>query len=144
MLPPDVVGLYKAPEEERDGLRVDRRAAIDAMIPWPTCCEAARECPVVTFEVWDSLSGDAGACWRAHLDPRLIQDFFSRKGGTTSSVLAAAKFCPFCGAALPEMGLKSPVPETVCRPVGGYCDNCKCRLCECLCDPPEFAYERRP
>ena len=144
MLPPDVARLFKAPEEERDGLRVDRLAAIDDMIPRPTCCEAAREYPVVTFQVRESPSGFTRTSWSVPMDPRLVCALIGRKGVKWSDDLPVPKFCPFCGTALPKMEPKSPVPDTVCIPEGGYCQNCKSRLRNYLCDPPESAYEPRP
>jgi len=53
-----------------------------------------------------------------------------------------AKFCTFCGEALPKMVRKAtpPIPLCIVTDGGYYCDTCKQRL-PCTCLPPSAAFE---
>ena len=54
------------------------------------------------------------------------------------------EYCPFCSYPLPKMVRKEPPPPHICRVTDGgyYCDTCKQRLNECICDPPGAAFEQ--
>jgi hypothetical protein len=52
-------------------------------------------------------------------------------------------FCPFCGTKVPQLQLKQPVPEGICKITDGgyYCGTCHQRLMNCKCHSPACAYE---
>jgi hypothetical protein len=54
-----------------------------------------------------------------------------------------AKFCPFCGAHLPQMRRKANPPKPLCviEDGGNYCSTCSKRLNCCRCRPPADAFE---
>jgi HTH-type transcriptional regulator/antitoxin HigA len=55
---------------------------------------------------------------------------------------AKAKFCPYCGAALPELRKKAEPPEPLHHSADGhYCSTCNQRNHACKCLPPEAAWE---
>jgi hypothetical protein len=132
-----------------------RRGEVARTLPVPPCCEAARRDPAIVFYV-SVYSGDSSAAegrWelRTHEKLTLMMEDATRarmalEGRRVDHIHVLPpepKFCPYCGASLPKMRRKDPVPETVCRVEDGgyYCSTCKERLHECLCDPPEAAFE---
>jgi hypothetical protein len=156
MIPPDVRRLRElqrasgkrdltsAESREHDRLYDARRLQIARMIQRPTCCAAAKKYPVVTFEVAD-VEGKrpTRGSWVAHMSERLGTILRGRDGAAWWDEMPDAKFCPFCGTALPVMVRKEPAPKTVSLVLDGgyYCSNCRERLDACLCDPPSFAFE---
>ena len=128
-------------DEEYDDLLVDRRVEMALAIPRPTCCQAAQDYPVVTFHV-KAYEGDSGTnegSWEAHMHSGLLREFAHRVEFFKN--MPPAKFCPFCGTPVPKMQ-RVDKPD-VCRVTDGgyYCDTCKERLSNCLCDPPEAGFE---
>jgi len=125
--------------------RLDRELEIMRLIPTPTCCDAAKHYPAVTFQVAD-VEGrrPTRGYWHAHMSESLARRYaVGPDGSVWLSAMPEAKFCPFCGAPLPEMVLKEPIPKTVSVVLDGgyYCSTCKERLYSCMCDPPASAFE---
>lgn len=142
-------------EHEFSMLSEIRRGEVAAMLPVPTCCEAARRDPATVFyvSVYDEDSSAVEGRWELRTHEKLAQ---SREGAIRARMALEGrhvdqiftlppepKFCPYCGVSLPKMRRKNPAPENVCRVEDGgyYCSTCKERLHACLCDPPEAAFE---
>jgi hypothetical protein len=131
--------------DEMDRLQFDREREVARLVPRPTCCEAAKNYPAVTFQVAD-VEGKrpTRGYWHAHMsEPLARRSAIGPDGSVWLSAMPVAKFCPFCGTALPKMVLKDPIPKTVCVVLDGgyYCSTCKDRLSSCLCDPQASAFE---
>jgi len=133
-----------------------RHVEILQMTPTPPCCEAARSNPAIIFSLGYGEAGkDPGEWVVATFDEVRRALRTSRRRGRRAdgseawaldwdykTMSPAPKFCPFCGAALPKMKLKDPVPAKLrAGSDGNYCSTCGERLSNCLCDPPESAYE---
>lgn len=151
-------GLTGPEDRELADLYYKRTSAILSMIPLPTCCEAATKYPAVTFQV-DFQDPDEDAEFDEEKPPFtgkgrwyvILSDTFKQERAAQyedyyRTPHPEPKFCPYCGAGLPKMVLKDPVPETVCRVLDGgyYCSTCRDRLNECVCDPPSSAFEPVP
>lgn len=145
-------------QAEWEALCEKRHNDILSMIPLPMCCENARKYPVVTFSVDETdpeeeddepEEGDAlpplkaTADWYIEVADKFLSVRRSEHEDYYSVPWPSPKFCPYCGASLPKMRLKDPVPETICRVLDGgyYCSTCDDRLNECMCDPQSSAYE---
>jgi hypothetical protein len=132
-------GLSEKEHLEMDTLMEELAAKQRAALPLPTCCEAAKNYPTITFGV----NSDTGVGkWYAQLYRELTQ-YLSLKEGWWDN-MPDPKFCPYCGTGLPNMVRKNPVPEDICTITDGgyYCDTCKERLQSCICLPPEAAFEQ--
>ena len=130
---------------EFDQLMGQRREDQRALVPHPTCCDAIREYPIITFSVSQGDDGNLTATghWMVRIDASFWNDY---NGGHYVDYIRgkpAPEYCPFCATPLPKMTLKNPPPPDLCRVTDGgyYCDNCKERLDSCICDPPSSAFE---
>jgi hypothetical protein len=136
-------------DNQEDELNQLRHAIAAHDVPRPPCCPAARLYPAVTFLLDHYESGDTDLVrgrWLASLHDGLMREESLFRG--TLEYLTErpeAKFCPYCGTAVPEMRRVSP-STPVCRVTDGgyYCDTCKERLSSCTCLPPEAAWEPVP
>lgn len=108
-------------------------------IPLPKCCDAVQSVAAVRFAV--CITGEVGPQWTV-----ATHDFLQREIGYEGYPAPAAKFCPFCGTALPKMRRKAKPPKRIstCTDGGYYCDTCKERLHACCCRMPESAWEPVP
>lgn len=91
----------------------------------PTCCEAARDGQLV-FRV-----GSRGGRWS------FSGPTWPLPGVHGHAPSQEARFCPFCGAPLPEMAEGAPPEGPVHAPDrdGDYCDTCGERSSACGCWP---------
>ena len=63
------------------------------------------------------------------------------KNGKTENPIKV-DFCPHCGCPLPEVRKSAlKIPVTVCTDGGYYCNTCGETLDDCMCYPPELAWE---
>ncbi len=138
-------GLTSAEDVEYGDLLVARHAEIVDMIPVPTCCQAARKYPAVRFEarLGDDEDSDTAQWWVA-VDQKLERARAAKDRNYYVDAYPEPKFCPYCGAALPRMRRKSPMPANVCRTNGYYCKTCQERADNCVCDPAASAFEPEP
>ena len=142
-------GLTREEDAEFWDLARQRHTDIMNMIPLPTCCEDARTHPAVVFSVgyYGKDTHTTPGEWfvathekMTHVRREEDRDHYYDKPAPS------AKFCPYCGMALPVMRRKNPIPATVCRVKnGGYrCSTCSERLSNCFCDPAASAFEPDP
>lgn len=112
-------------------------------LPRPTCCQESRDYPAAIFQlsVYDGDSREAEGSWLAPLVKAFETQRLRRRDFNNPP---EAKFCTYCGTALPEMKRKAEFPTYTCVVTDGgyYCDTCKERLHACRCLPPEHAWER--
>lgn len=117
----------------------------------PGCCDEARKFFAVylSFEnMNENRSWEApkdlkpGAEWR----PQWIVRCYEKVEPKDTPYyfwlhVADAKFCPFCGAAVPKVEYVNP-PGPVLRVTDGgyYCDTCGERCDGCTCLPPDVCY----
>lgn len=99
----------------------------------PECCEAAQKQVAVYLCFSDVVYHCAERPhWRvdAYLD------------GSIGPMRTEARFCPYCGTALPGFQKKEKPPSPLCVVTDGgyYCDSCGERLHGCKCLPPDAAW----
>ena len=117
-----------------------------AAVPRPNCCDAIQKYPVLNFVVNRGGGEDTSTAdgkWRIILGEDFWYKFYIGDLGDYIVGMPDPEYCPFCGANVPKMVRKNPPPTNICRITDGgyYCDNCKLRLNECICDPPGAAFE---
>ncbi len=121
--------------------------------PTPACCEGARTHPAILYDIASSVNapGEDPGRWYLATHSKHTQARASfRSGGWIECRWAeveppSPKFCPYCGAALPAMRLKDPLPRNICNSGGeDWCETCDSRLRDCLCDLPWSAFEPEP
>jgi len=142
-------GLTREEGAEFSALAIQKHTDLMNMVPLPTCCEDARTHPAVVFSV--GYCGEdthvAPGEWVVATHDKMAQvRLEENRKHYYDKPAPSAKFCPYCGKALPVMRRKDPIPATVCRVVDGgyYCSTCRERLCNCLCDPASSAFEPDP
>jgi len=113
-----------------------------AVIPRPTCCQAAKDYPAVRFYAGFDKGKLKGA-WQAGR-PEGAEELAGKvtRGLTYHTSRPEARFCCYCGLHLPKLVPKKEFPEHTSRVTdGGYsCDTCGGSQ-DCVCLPPEFAFE---
>jgi hypothetical protein len=142
-LGPDGRSQYQ--EREFDELWEKRRSEQFAAVPRPTCCEDIQRYPILFFSVnrgKDDTSKDSGR-WQIRVSEGFWYDFHVGDLDSYITGMPDPEYCPFCGTHVPKMVRKDPPPPNICRVTDGgyYCDTCKLRLNECICDPPAAAFE---
>ena len=138
-------GRSQDQENEFEELSDQRRQAQTAAIPRPTCCEAIQKYPVLTFSINDEGDTKTGTGrWRLRVGENFWYDFGTGDLSKYIEGMPNPEYCPFCSYPLPKMVRKDPPPPHICRVTDGgyYCDTCKLRLNECICDPPAAAFEQ--
>ncbi len=130
---------------ELEELQSDLHQAQKDAIPRLTCCEPNRRHPAAVFSVSVDDLDDEGVGlrgrWRvAYFDSVVLRDL------AFYETMPEPKFCPYCAAPIPRMVRKTALPENLCKITDGgyYCDACGKRCNECLCLPPEAAFEPSP
>jgi hypothetical protein len=121
-----------------------RRDQFSAVVR-PNCCHAIQKYPVLSFVVnyHESDSITASGKWHIGTSDSFWYDFYTEDLTKYIEDMPEPEYCPFCGTHVPNMVRKNPPPPHVCRVTDGgyYCDTCKQRLNECICDPPSAAFE---
>ncbi len=106
----------------------------------PSCCKPVQNFVAILLSFpWDSeYAGSPG--WTLRLRHLEAAPGYHRKH--VRSAEDKPRFCPYCGAKLPEIELnpEPPKPLAVITDGGYYCDTCKERLIGCECYAPEFAW----
>jgi hypothetical protein len=113
-------------------------------IPIPKCCEEQRARPTIMAMIDFGDDDDTSL-----LEPKWfvarLKTFDTVRYHEDRNAIPSnePRFCPYCGTQLPRLVRKKKPPKKLCRVVDGgfYCDNCKERLNECSCYPPEAAWE---
>jgi len=114
----------------------------------PKCCEKARTTYAVHLTFRNSYDledwGPPDPCppgteWQPRWTIATLKRWES--GGALTEWIDEAKFCPFCGKALPEVEfVEPPGPVVRCTDGGYYCDVCNERLMGCECLPPDVCW----
>lgn len=109
--------------------------------PAPRCCAGAAQFISLHYsyeELADHETADAYMAKVTSLPPKwsiaaATADDYPR------TFYVAVKFCPFCGASLPPVALRSKLPMHVRVFIDGghYCYTCERRLDDCRCAAPE-------
>jgi len=136
---------YEDEDCEAEALWEQRSKEIEAALPRPCCCKELSDTRAVYLrrhpqadtrpespEKWERYKPE----WRMSFSYHIA--LLWRDQG----VSARALFCPFCGTRLPEVRRKADPPQPLCViEDGGY----RCSTCgearDCICYPPEAAYE---
>lgn len=130
---------------ELEELLAQRRRGQFAAVVHPNCCAAIQKYPLLTFRVKypESDSATASGKWAVRVDEGFWYDYYTEDLSKYIGEMPEPEYCPFCGTHVPKMVRKDPPPPHVCRVTDGgyYCDTCKQRLNECICDPPSAAFE---
>lgn len=138
-------GLDRAEYLELERLRDENQMARLNAQPVPTCCADAKEYRTVQFSVPDDASGSpkSGTWYPSFIDQNWDPN---ERSSAWYESMPPARFCVFCGTALPKMRLKATPPEPLCKIDDGgyYCSTCHERLHACTCLPPAAAFEPEP
>lgn len=127
-------------------LRYERRRYIS-----PACCEGSQRtrAVVMSFDDYEKpprwrLRVDSDHSTFGHYDSALAKDEYDwYVSQNPSKFVPAPTHCPFCGTKLPDIVKKAIAPQPLCRidDYGEGCDTCKEERIDCVCWPPEAAYE---
>lgn len=128
-------------DEDAEYERVTRRTEERQLsLPRSQCCEIARTAytynndPLLHF--WVAPGDDEEAFDDSGL-PEGLRRPRGRHGWQIDGIGGFVKFCPWCGAKLPEMErTRTDAKICVVKDGGYYCDTCEERLQNCLCDFP--------
>jgi len=103
----------------------------------PNCCDGVQEIGALSVylrsvsEVAVSADEELEFVWAIRTAEDAGSDY-------TAQSWMAVKYCPFCGAELPELEVVNPIgPVCVCSDGGDYCDTCSERIMTCQCHLPE-------
>lgn len=124
--------------DEIDRLGAEVEQLILDAIPKLSCCPRALETPVVVLrrQRKSLKSKEAEPYWGARAEEdRIKLDRYSP---------VEVKYCPFCATPVPKLRMKDPFPADVCYYEDGGYECLSCHEAECICMPPEAAYEIVP
>jgi hypothetical protein len=112
-------------------------------LPRPNCCEKIVENPIIHLSAL-TIEGEREV-------PKWIMDIqIPYSKNVSNQVVFIGSYmeminCPFCAAKLPEVELKTKIPQKVLSITDGgyYCNSCKERCQCCRCYPMEAKYQIR-
>ena len=121
----------------------------------PQCCEQARKTMAVYLAFhnrWDDESYNPqdenplpGDDWEPYWVVRAYESWRPEEPWCLTSVTQEAKFCPFCGEAVPEVErVKAPGPVVRIQDGGYCCEECGERADSCNCLPPDVCWRVKP